>query len=86
MGFIIFLFLFGVVCFVVLVFGGLFALFFGGKDHYKHERWAEERHEELCRTIERYGGEHHTHYTDARQINLYGHENSNNRQSIRKIR
>ena len=70
--FVVFLLLFGFVCFVMLIFGGIAALFRGGRDPYEEELWEEERHQELCDTIKRHGGQKHLHITDARQTHLYG--------------
>ena len=75
MGFVVFLLLFGAVCFfgfIILAIGGLL---FGGEDPYERELLAEERHMELCDTIEERKAERHLHITDARQVHLHQHKN-----------
>ena len=72
MGFIIFLFLFGAVVFFLWIVLAILSLFLGGEC--PNKKWLEEehRHWDLCDAIERSGKEHHTHYTDARQVHYHG--------------
>jgi len=65
---------FFIFCCVTIFFGSILGfiicvILFGGRDPYEAERWAEQRHRELCDTIEYHARERHLHVTDARQIN-----------------